>query len=293
MRRTFILLLIVLGAIGTQARPQIRTPDRGATSNRIISLAPSVTEVLFAIGLGPRVVGVTSYCKYPPQVTRIAKIGGYIKPNYEAIVRLKPDLAVLLSEHADVEPAINALGIKILRLDHNSVSGILASIIKTGDYTGVAPQAEALLGELQNRLDAVSRAVANRPKPRVVLCLGRDPDGTFRSMHAAGPGGIYDDLIARAGGINAIPPGPVLHPVLSVESLLRLNPDVIVEFASEARNPTVLRAQWQSLDSLQAVRAGRVFVFTGDFIPVPGPRLVRFVGDLARVLHPEAQWSRP
>jgi ABC-type Fe3+-hydroxamate transport system substrate-binding protein len=115
-----------------------------------------------------------------------------------------------------------------------------------------------------------------------VICLGRNNDPShFRSMSAAGPGGIYDDLIVRAGGINAVPHGPILHPSLSAEALLQLDPDVIVEFAPGGGPPDRLLPGWQSMSSLRAVLA------------VPGPRLVRFAGDLARALYPDALWRQP
>jgi iron complex transport system substrate-binding protein len=240
------------------------------------------------------VVGVTSYCRYPAEALAIPKIGGYLTPSYEAMASAHPDLAVLLPEHDEVLPHVQALGIPVLRIDHTSVAGILASVTILGDRCGAARQAAALRAELEARLDEIARATKGRPRPRVVICMGRNADSAgFRSMSAAGPGGIYDDLIVRAGGINAVPPGPVLHPSLSAEALLRLDPDVVVEFAPNGGDPQRLRSEWQALASLRAVRTGRVYVFTQDLLPVPGPRLVRFVGDLARTLHPDAPWRQP
>lgn len=124
-----------------------------------------------------------------------------------------------------------------------------------------------------------------------MISVARGDERGFGSLSAAGPGGIYDDLLRHAGGQNSVPPGPILHPALSGESLLRLNPDVIVEFASSAADREAIWREWRVLGSLNAVRDGRVFVFTDDFLPVPGPRLVRFTEDLARALHPDARWE--
>jgi len=284
----FAALQLVLGIGAGPTATQIAKAQ--PIPQRIVSLAPSVTEVLFALGLGKHVVGVTNYCRYPPEATRVAKIGGYITPNYEAIAGLRPDLVILLTEHEEVRPRLAALGVNVLQVDHSSLAGVLDSILTIGKYGGADTEAKALNAELQSELKEVARIVATRPRPRVTICLGRSGESTFRSMHAAGPGGIYHDLIVYAGGTNVIPAGPVLHPSLSAEGLLHLNPDVIVEFAPYARDTEALRAGWRSLSSLEAVRAGRVYEFTDDFLPVPGPRLVRFVADLARAFHPDAPW---
>jgi iron complex transport system substrate-binding protein len=177
-------------------------------------------------------------------------------------------------------------------VDHNSIEGILESATMIGKRCGVAREAAALRATLETELDGIAHAVAGRSRPRVMICLGRNADSmTFRAMSAAGPGGIYDDLITRAGGMNAIPAGSVLHPSLSAEALLQIDPDIIVEFAPNRGPAARLREQWRSLPSLRAVRSDRVFVFTQDFLSIPGPRLVHFVRDLARALHPDASWS--
>lgn len=292
--RLLIALAVFLHGLGGL---DVQAPTAGSASRapmRIVSLAPSVTELLFALGLGDRVVGVTSYCRYPPEVIRIPKIGGYLTPSYEALASLRPDLAILLPEHDEVRGRVEALGIQVLRLDQTSVAGILGSATATGERCGATRQAASLRAELQTQLDQIAHTIAGRSRPRVVICMGRnaDPNG-FRSMSAAGPGGIYDDLIARAGGTNAIGPGPILHPSLSAEALLRIDPDAIVEFAPGSGPPERLQAGWRSLSSLRAVRTGRVYIFTQDFLTIPGPRLIRFVGELARALHPDAAWRHP
>ena len=293
MRVLTALALIVLAAPGGHT---VQPPNGGRTGlppQRIASLAPSVTEILFALGLGRRVAGVTTFCRYPPDALRVPKIGGYLTPSYEALAIVHPDLAILLPEHDDVRSSIQALAIPVLRVDHSSVARILDSVTAIGERCGVADRAARLRGELQAQIDEVARAVAGRRPPRVVVCVARNADSDgFRSMSAAAPGGIYHDLIRRGGGINAVPAGPILHPSLSAEALLQLDPDVIVEFAPGGQADR-LRASWRSLSSLRAVHAGRVYVFTHDFLPVPGLRLIRFVGELARALHPDASWRRP
>jgi iron complex transport system substrate-binding protein len=256
----------------------------GTGPQRIVSLAPSITEVLFEAGLGSRVVGVTSHCRYPREVLRLPRVGGYLTPSYEALVALRPDLVVILPEHADIEPQLAALNIPTLRVDHRSVEGIVQSIVTLGERCGAPAGAARAADGLRQHLAHVRQMAAGGPRPRVLVCFGRSED--FRRIDAAAPGTVHDDLIRQAGGRNALTSGVVSYPTLSVEGVMRLDPDVIVEFAAGGLDAAVLRRQWSRLGSLRAVKTGRVHVFTDDFLPVPGPRFVRFAETIARVLHP-------
>jgi iron complex transport system substrate-binding protein len=251
---------------------------------RIVSLAPSVTEVLFEAGAGPRVVGVTSYCRFPREALTLPKVGGYLTPSYEALVALQPDLVVTLAEHADVEPKIRAVGIEILRVDHRSLEGIVRSIEQVGERCGITTRAKPAADALRQTLAAARRLVAG-PAPRVLICFGRAED--FRRLTAAAPGTIHDDLVTQAGGTNVLTSGTVAYPTLSAEGVMRLNPDVIIEFSSGGADAEALRRQWSRLDSVRAVRNGRVHVFTGEFLSVPGPRFARFAGTIARAIRGE------
>jgi iron complex transport system substrate-binding protein len=278
-------LLVFAGACtsGTNAAPP------AAAARRIVSLAPSATEVLFEAGCGSRVVGVTSYCRYPAAATTLTKVGGYLTPRYESIVSLRADMVVILPEHEDARRHLATLGLNVAEFDHRTIRGIVDSVRTAADLCGVAG-GTAPQDELEERLRWVDARVAGRPRPRVVISVSRGEERGFGSLSAAGPDGVYHDLLLRSGGQNAVPAGPVLHPALSAESLLRLDPDAIVEFAPGARDRARIRDEWRALPSLTAVQRDRVFVFNEDYLPVPGPRLVRFVETLARALHPNAPW---
>lgn len=285
-----IAFLIVAGP-GGACTSRATTDGPAGTAGRIVSLAPSATEVLFAAGCGSRLVGVTSFCLYPAEATTLPRVGGYLTPDFEAIVRLRPDAVVVLPEHEDARRHLASLDVRVVELDHRTVSGIIESIGTAGRLCGTRGPANAAVAELEGVLRRVEARVAGQPRPRVVISVGRGEERGFGSLSAAAPGGVYHDLLVRAGGRNAVPPGPVLHPALSPESLMRLNPDAILELAPGAPDATVVRDEWRVLPSLDAVRRQRVLVFTEDFLPVPGPRLVRFVDTLARALHPGARWS--
>ena len=285
-RPTVLVVLACLAAVPAACAPDATSTPTLSTAQRIVSLAPSATEVLFEAGCGSRVVGVTSYCRYPIQATMLPKVGGYLTPSYEALVALRPDLVVLLPEHVDARRYVTTLGLDVVEFDHRSIGGILDSIATAGDQCGTRARADAAVAELEDLLRRVDQRTDGQPRPRVVISVSRGQERGFGSLSAAGPDGVYHDLLLRAGGQNAVPPGPVLHPALSPESLIRLNPDAVVEFAPGAVDGTAIREEWRALASLTAVARQRVFVFTEDFLPVPGPRLVRFTDTLARALHP-------
>jgi iron complex transport system substrate-binding protein len=286
-RRRFLTGTAAVAALLLARRSRAVTPSR-----RIVSLAPSITESLFALGLGERLVGITSYCKYPPEVEGIPRIGGYLTPSYEALAAARPDLVIVLPEHAELVPKLEALGVEILRLDHRSVVGILDGLRATGARCGADAASQALVSELQRGLDGIERALAGRARPRTLIVLGRQGDRSgFRSVIGGGRGGLHDDLVARAGGVNVLQDSVVAYPTLSAEGLLHLDPDAVLECAPNRGDADALRGEWDVLSVLRAVRTGRVRVFTQPCLSVPGPRLVRLVEEMARALHPAASWS--
>jgi iron complex transport system substrate-binding protein len=276
------LALTVMARAGTPARqPQ-----------RIVSMAPSVTELLFELGLGDRVVGVTRYCDYPPATTRIAKIGGYMDPNYEAIVSLEPDLVILLSSHRDALRELNKMDLETLVTPHETIADIHESIRRIGDACGVQETARAILSDLTRRVEAVRQAVGYRPRPRVLVSIERDTEsGQVAGLYVAGRHTLYDEILDLAGGTNALADTSVVYPQLSAEGVVQLNPDVIVDLVSDVgsggSDDAIARA-WKTLHPVAAVRAGRVYVIAGTHALRPGPRYVRFLEELARILHPDA-----
>lgn len=270
----FLLLVFLCGAAATV--------DAQSNPQRIVSLAPSVTEVLFEAGLGARVVGVTKYCEFPREVLSLPKVGGYLTPSYEALLALQPDLVVTLPEQADVEPKLTALKIPSLRVDHRSLDGIIRSIVSVGERCGAEATARRAADALRASLASARRISEGRPRPRVLICFGRT--GDFRRLYAAGPGTVHDDLIAQAGGQNVLTSGAISYPTLSAEGVMRLDPDVIIEFAPAGQDGSALERQWTVLDTITAVKTRRVRVFTEAFLSVPGPRFARFAETIARAI---------
>lgn len=263
---------------------------------RIVSLAPSLTETLFALGLGERVVGVTRFCGHPPQVKDLPTVGGHLDPSYEALLSLRPDLVVLIPSSDETERRLESLGVPVLRVDQHDVEGVLGSITILATACGVPERGLELRASIESRLDEVSRYVVGEPRPRAVVVVGHDVGGGIvRSVWAAGPDTFYSDVLRIAGGVNAVGSGVARYPELAREGLAALDPDVVLDVIAgvEERGLQLneIRQSWRKLVELRAVREGRVEVLEGDVMVVPGPRLPEMVLAIAGALHPQLDWG--
>jgi iron complex transport system substrate-binding protein len=290
------------GCFGRLAPGSARSPaavqgegvELARTPSRIVSMAPSVTEVLLALGLEERLVGVTRFCRLPARVGERARIGGFLDPNYEAIVALVPDLVILIPESLDPRGRLPDLGIPVLVTQQMSVRDILGSIRTVGRVCEVEERAEGLVNEIDGCLDRVRARVEGRPRPSVLVCVGRRlGGGVSGNVYIAGKETFYDDLVRIAGGRNAYEGGGVRYPGLSLEGLLRLDPDVILDIVPEVEaerlDPQAIRRDWSSIDGLRAPSNGGVHLLTADYVSVPGPRIVELLGDLVDILHPRPE----
>ena len=302
--RTKLLLIvsiILVFAGSLPARRMLRpgaaeTPTRSRRPMRIISMAPSVTETLYALGVGDRVVGVSRFCGYPPEVAGVAQIGGLLDPNFEAIVLLEPDLIVMLEEHRQSMPALEKLGLPSLAVRHKEVEGILASIPAIGRACNAEEGAAELVADLEARIERVRRKTAGLPRPRVLIAVDRTPGaGRPEDVFVAGADGYFDRIIALAGGRNACGSTLGRFPVVSAEGILSMNPQVIVDLAAgidhNRDEQGVLSTDWQSLSEVEAVAQRRVHALDESYATVPGPRFILLLERLARLIHPEVDWQ--
>ncbi|MGD2093669.1 MAG: helical backbone metal receptor [Phycisphaerales bacterium] len=258
---------------------------------RIVSLAPSITECLFALGLGNRVMGVTNYCDYPPEALTKSKIGGYYDLNLEAVVALCPDLVICLPEHADHLADLERLGLSYLTVDHRHVATILESLMILGHTCGVPERAKSLVQEIRKRMTTVRKCVVDGERPSVLVCVGRNMgSATIDDVYVAGHAGFYDEMITLAGGTNAYQ-GNLAFPLVTGEGLLRLKPEIIIDMVADLSENGLTEAevlqQWDSSPDLPAVKQGRVFLFTDDFVVVPGPRFIKILEKMAAVIQTE------
>jgi iron complex transport system substrate-binding protein len=263
----------------------------GAQQRRIVSLVPALTEMLFAIGAGPQVVGVGSFDAFPPEVNKLPRVGALLDPDTERILSLRPTLALIYGSQESLQTQFARAGIRTYVYRHGGIATILQTMRDLGDATGTRTQADRLVRELQSKVDAVHGRVAGRPQPRVALVIDRQPK-TLREIYVSGGRGFLHEMLEIAGGRNAFGDVDRESAQPSQEMLIAKAPDVIIEMRAEGMIAPAAaagdRAVWSALSSLPAVRNGRVHILSGQYLVVPGPRFAQAVETLARTLHPEA-----
>jgi len=270
------------------ARRKLPPPEK---INKIISLAPSITEILFALGLEDKIVGVTRYCDYPPEAKRIDKIGGYYDPNYEVIAAKEPDLVIMLNEHeADVR--LEQLGIGYLKVKNLTVEDIKNGILEIGKVCGAKAKAEEIVGDMDKRIKEIKAKTAGLGRPSVLLCVGKNMGSAgLEEVFIAGKNNFYDELVTLAGGANVYQDTAFVYPQISREGILRMNPDVIIDLISREEFGSVSKdrvlEQWRALKGVRAVDNGRVYILDADYVVIPGPRITRTLADMAKAIHPE------
>lgn len=249
--------------------------------NRIISLSPSITETLFAVGAGNQVVGVTRYCKFPPEALKKKQVGGFLDTDMETIISLKPDMVFLIDTDINNQKKLKQAGISFTVMTQTSVAGIERTIKKIGDLTGHNRDAKTLLGELNRKKNVVT---VREKKPKVLLVAGRDA-GSLKNIYVAGNKGFYDEIIRMAGCENAFQADfPVAYPSISIEGLLLMNPDIIIELVDDLRTKSIkntdISKDWQQLPYLEAVKNKRIYYLVKDYATVPGPRIFNLIEDI-------------
>jgi iron complex transport system substrate-binding protein len=264
-------------------------PRRAAVPQRIVCGSPAVTEIVYALGCGDRVVGVSAYTVYPAEALGVARIGGWIDPNRERLLVLKPDIILSQGLHATLAEFAAEFGMRFHHVKLDSLADLYAAVSALADVLAVPDRGRTLNAELRGALDATGARAARARPVRVLALLGRAP-GALNGLSTIGPGTFLDDLLRVAGGSNVFSDALGPYPQISKESLLARNPEVILELYPGGVEPSVrsrLRADWQTFSTLPAVRDGRIHYLTNDFLLIPGPRADRIAALFAAAIRPE------
>lgn len=278
------LILLVLFAV-------LAGPAQAQTARRIVSLVPNVTEMLFAVGAGPQVVGVSTYDNFPPEAKALPRVGALIDPDTERILSLRPDLIIVYGSQGELEAQLVRTGIRVFPYRHSGVDNVLRTIRQVGALTGHVAEADRVARDLGTQLEGIRARVRGRPRPRTLLVLGRDT-GALRGVYASGGVGFLTELLDIAGGTDVFWDMKRESVQPSNETIIARAPDVIIELHAGDPPSTAdqqrERAVWNLLASVPAIRNNRVHLLYGDYLVTPGPRLGRAAEALGRVLHPEA-----
>ena len=260
-----------------------------AEYHRIISLAPNITETLYALGLGNEVAGVTRFCTWPPEAVEKPGVGGYFDPNLEAIVSLEPDLVIMLPAHERLRSFLDELGIEHLTVPNETISEIIETIRVIGERCGVEERSAQLADSLESAGDSLCPAGGEGTRPGVLLVVDRQVGSVPDEVYAAGKGTWYDEILDAAGGRNVLTATSPAYPMLSPESLVHLQPDIIIEIVPGAEerglSAGAIASDWESFDLLKAVDNGRLYILTGRYAAIPGPRFILLLEVFCGILH--------
>lgn len=262
---------------------------------RIISTAPSITELLYALGLGERIAGVDRFSRYPAEAARKPQIGDYAAPNLEVIASLRPTLVIIPTNPVRLRQRLEALKLRVLELDQEGIPAMYKSFRQVGEATGTTAKAEEVIEAIRKQLAVVrSRAATLRPA-RMMFVVGRMP-GTLDGLMVAGQASYLNEIIEIAGGVNVFKDASAAYPKVSLEEILARNPDVIVDMGDMSDTLGVTEQQkrnvaalWNRMASINAVRNRRVHAVASDIFVVPGPRVVLAAQEFFAILHPEAK----
>lgn len=277
-KTVLILLTFAIVSCSTKEKETLQ-------SKRIISLAPNITEILFALNLGERVIGVTEYCTYPAEALSKQNVGALFNPNLEKIAALKPDLIFATESNIQLNAKLDNKRIKVVLLPERTVEDVYLAIDSIGVLTGKKQQAGTLIASIKDSL-ALYKGAATTQKPSAILVLGRDENST-RNIGISGPGAFINELWEFAGGVNAFPDMPGSFTQVNREDLLFRDPQIIIEFKnSETRadsSEKQLKNEWLDLN-ISAVKNGNIFVISGVSYLVPGPRIYLLLKEYEKIL---------
>ena len=275
---------LVLAALALPfcSRPPESGPPAGANPARIVSLSPALTEILFALGQGERVVGVTDYCDFPPEAVAKPKVGGYASPSVEVVLALKPDLVLVSPGPGNRDPALalRRAGLRLEVVPAETVGESLGAIEQVARICGVPERGAALADALRNRLETVAGRSAGARRVPALFAVQIEP------LIAAGAGTLPSELLEIAGGRNVV--AAPRYPRVGIESVIEAAPEVILQARMDAPDAVAARREeafWSRWPAIPAVRDGRVVVLSGPIALRPGPRVAEAAEQLEALLH--------
>lgn len=257
------------------------------TPQRIISLAPHITEIIFKLGAQEQLVGRTEFCLYPEAAQKIPSVGGYLNPDYEKIVNLQPD-AIFIFPNADMERKLHGFGFRVYSVPNETIEEVLSGIRTVGKALGIEQRANDIIQGIQDTLDQVGGIDSKMKKPSALLVVGRE-NGSLKAIYAAGKNTYLGEIWKLCGGRNVFDDISIRYFNVSKEDLVSRNPDCILEFRiispeEKDRKMLSLKSDWRELAVLEAVAEDRIYIFADRYFLIPGPRISKIAVSFSQVL---------
>jgi iron complex transport system substrate-binding protein len=281
----FLLIFVANGAgAGVVTDEMGRRVNIAPAPQRIVSLAPGITETLYELGLDDKIAGVTSYCNWPPRARQKPRIGGFTNPSIEKIVSLKPDLIIATADgnRKDTVKQLERIGLAVYVTNPSDTEKILKSILHIGEITNRGDSAGKLVAKLRRRLNNISSQTKNKSRPRVFFQIGLEP------VITAGGGTLINEVIDRAGGVNIARNDTARYPRYSAEGIMAGAPDIIL-FAPMANDKefAAVKKFWQEYGEIPAVKNNKIYPINTDLISRASPRIFDAIEAMAVIFHPE------
>jgi iron complex transport system substrate-binding protein len=285
----FVINILLLNVSG-EGQERILTDEIGRevkipnSVKRIISLAPSITEILFALGLNEQIVGVTNFCDYPEAALSKPRIGGFVSPSIEKIVSLKPDLIIgtIDGSRRETIHRLNDLGLSVYLVDPKSFDGVIKTIKNIGEIVGRQDESRRIIRDMKTEKEDMITHTTSLPKPKVFFQIGYAPIVTV------GKGTLADDLIHLAGGRSISEDEPLNHPLYTIETILLKAPEIIIMSSMESKRDYLnLLKIWRHWKGIPAVKMNAIYVIDSNLVDRPTPRIMEGLETLARMIHPD------
>lgn len=291
----FALLINILLILPAEGKERIFTDEVGRNvrvpdpPRRIIPLAPSITEILFALGLQEEIVGVTNFCDYPEAALKKPKIGGFVNPSIEKIVSLKPDLIIATRDGnwGETIHRLNDLGLSVYWVNSKGFGGVIKTIENIGEITGKREGSIRIINYMMKKKAHLLSLTKSLPKPKVFFQMGVDP------MITVGRETLTDDLIRLAGGRSISENESINYPPYSIETVIFKAPEIIIMSSMESKKDYLkLVKMWQHWKSIPAVKRNAIYVIESNLVDRPTPRIVEGLEAMVRMIHPEVFQER-
>lgn len=251
--------------------------------DRIVALSPAINEIIFALGEGDKIVGNTDYCRYPIESKKIQKVGGYFSPSLEKIVALKPDIVIMQENNAAFDEKVRSLGIRTMVVKIDTIDSIKKAIADIAKLLHKEPQGAVIVAKIDRSLGGLKGIVKNK---KILIPIGYHTE-LSKEIYVAGQNLYFDDIINASGNTNALQTTQKGQPVLNLEKILKLNPDIVIILAplmgEKKITKEALIAPWLKLP-INAAKTKSVFVEEGEYVSIPSDRIVHFINDFRGIL---------